>query len=204
MKLISPLTSPFGRKVRVVLAEKHIDYQLVEDSPLNPDNQIATLNPLGKVPVLLLDDGRPLYDSSVIVDYLDQISPVSKLIPAEHRQAINVKRWEALADGIADAAVLIVMEKRRPVEQQSADWIARQQAKIDRGLECVATDLADRKWCVGDAFTLADVAVGCMLGYLDLRFSELDWASRHPNLAELRTRLDVRASFGDTRPPLPV
>ncbi|MBM3116633.1 glutathione S-transferase [Jeongeupia naejangsanensis] len=201
MKLISSLTSPFGRKVRIVLAEKHIDYQLVEDSPHAADNQIAALNPLGKVPVLILDDGRPLYDSSVIVDYLDQISPVGKLIPAEHRQAIGVKRWEALADGITDAAILIVMESRRPAEQQSAEWVAKQQLKIERGLERVATDLADRKWCTGDAFTLADVAIGCMLGYLELRFPELQWAEHHPNLAGLRARLDARASFGDTRPP---
>ncbi|WP_432724106.1 glutathione S-transferase [Jeongeupia wiesaeckerbachi] len=201
MKLISSLTSPFGRKVRIVLAEKHIDYQLVEDSPHDPDNQIAAQNPLGKVPVLLLDDGKPLYDSSVIVDYLDQISPVGKLIPADHRQGISVKRWEALADGITDAAILVVMESRRPPAQQSAEWSAKQRAKVDRGLERVAADLAERKWCTGDSFTLADIAVGCMLGYLDMRFPDLQWTTLHPNLAELRARLDARPSFADTRPP---
>ncbi|SMC28812.1 glutathione S-transferase [Andreprevotia lacus DSM 23236] len=201
MKLYTSFTSPFGRKVRVVLLEKKIDCQLIEDVPNTPDSQIASVNPLGKVPVLILDDGKPLYDSSVIVDYLDHVSPVGKLLPAEHRQSVGVKRWEALADGIIDAAILVMNERRRPPAQQSGDWLTRQQQKIDQGLAGLSADLGEHKWCYGGHFSLADIAVGCCLGYLNFRFPELDWAERHPNLAGLYALLGERPSFQDTAPP---
>ena len=134
LKLIATSTSPYTRKVRIALAEKKIEYQLAEISPWTPDNPVLEWNPLGKVPVLILDDGTHLYDSRVIVEYLDTVSPVSRLIPEPSRQRIAVKRWEALADGICDAAVAIVLESRRPARQQSRDWIARQQQKLTAGV----------------------------------------------------------------------
>ncbi|WP_035059673.1 glutathione S-transferase [Andreprevotia chitinilytica] len=202
MKLYTSHTSPFGRKVRVVLLEKKIEFQWIEEQPNTPGSLIASLNPLGKVPALLLDDGKPLYDSSVIVDYLDQVSPVARLIPAEHRQAIGVKRWEALADGIVDAAVLAFLERRRPAAKQSEEWITRQLEKVDRGLFMLSADLSDRKWCFGGHFSLADIAVGCCLGYLNLRMPALGWADRHPNLAVLFEQLNQRPSFQETQPPV--
>ncbi|MFC7419941.1 glutathione S-transferase [Iodobacter arcticus] len=202
MKLITSYTSPFGRKVRIVLAEKRIEYQLIEDNPWSAESSISTLNPLGKVPVLLLDDGRTLYDSRVIVDFLDHSSPVGKLIPHDHRQAINTKRREVLADGISDAAVLIRLEQIRPPHLQSTEWIALQQNKIEHGLEHIASELDEKKWWGGDLFSLADVALGCTLAYLDFRLPELDWQSRHPSLAKFYSKLEERPSFTETAPPI--
>jgi glutathione S-transferase len=151
MKLIATLTSPYARKVRIALAEKKFEYALVEDSPWTPGNAVAAVNPLGKIPVLVLDDGTALFDSRVIVEYLDTVSPVSRLIPEPSRQRIAVKRLEALADGICDAAAAIVLERRRPAPQQSAEWIERQQRKIDLGVGVLAAEVAERPWCNGEA-----------------------------------------------------
>lgn len=200
MKLIASLTSPFARKVRVVLAEKHIDCELEVDIPWNEDSHVPDYNPLGKIPVLLLDDGTALYDSRVIVEYLDHASPVGRLLPQESHSRILVKRWEALADGVSDAVATIFLEKKRPEARQSADWILRQEKKVFRGLEVLAEELGEKTWCREDAFTLADISTGCALGYLDFRFPEIKWREAHPNLARLAARLAERASFGGTVP----
>ncbi|QDQ27812.1 glutathione S-transferase [Chitinimonas arctica] len=199
MKLIASLTSPYARKVRIVLQEKRIECPLTVDIPWNVDTQVPTVNPLGKVPVLILDDGSTLFDSRVIVEYLDHISPVAKLIPNDHRQAVQVKRWEALADGISDAAATIFVERKRPSAQQSPEWIDRQMAKIERGLQTLSDDLGERAWCV-ESYTLADIAVGSCLGYLDLRFAEIDWRVQYPNLAKLADKLAQRPAFAETMP----
>ena len=201
MKLIGSLTSPYVRKARIVLAEKHIDYEFVVDVPWSPETQVPTFNPLGKVPVLILDDGATIYDSRVIVEYLDTVTPVSRLIPEGNRQRISVKRWEALADGIVDAAALIFIERtQRAPEHQSADWIARQEQKIVRALEAMSEELGEKKWCTGDSMNLADIATGCALGYLDFRFSEIKWREMHPNLAKLADRLNELEPFKETAP----
>ena len=201
MKLIASLTSPYARKVRIALAEKKIEYELVEASPATPDSIVPSYNPLGKIPVLVLDDGTNLYDSRVIVEYLDTVSPVSRLIPEPSRQRIAVKRWEALADGICDAAVSIVVETKRPAKQQSRDWLDRQRSKVDRGITELASELGDKPWCNGEAYSLADIATGCALGYLDLRHPAIDWRGPYPNLVKLAEKLAKRQSFADTSPP---
>ena len=201
LKLIASKTSPYARKVRIALAEKKIEYQMVESSGWEPGNPVHAWNPLGKLPVLILDDGTHLYDSRVIVEYIDLVSPVSRLIPEPARQRIAVKKWEALADGICDAASAIVIERRRPADLQSDEWIARQRRKIDEGVAELAHELGERAWCHGEAYSLADIATGAALGYLDLRFAELDWRDLYPNLARLADKLDKRASFADTAPP---
>ena len=201
MKLIGSPTSPFTRKVRVVLAEKRIDYEFVLDPPNDPTTQVPTYNPLGKIPVLITDDGATIFDSRVIVEYLDSASPVARLIPDEIRQRIQVRRWEALADGCTDASVAVVAEKRRAANQQSANVIARQQGKIDRALAVMAEDLGARNWCSGETYSLSDIAVGCSLGYLDLRLPDLHWRKAYPNLSRLTERLAQRPSFKDTMPP---
>ena len=201
LKLIASSTSPFVRKVRIALAEKKIDCQVHEVSPWAPGNPVHAFSPLGRVPVLVLDDGMQLFDSRVIVEYLDTVSPVSRLIPEPSRQRILVRRWEALADGICDAALEIVVEGRRPARQQSREWIARQRLKVDAGVSELARELADKSWCNGDAYSLADIATGCALGYLDLRFPEIDWRGAHPNLVALAEKLAGRPSFADTAPP---
>lgn len=200
LKLIASKTSPYARKVRVALAEKKIEYQMVESSGAPADNPLHAWNPLGKLPVLILDDGTHLYDSRVIVEYIDLVSPVSRLIPEPARQRIAVKKWEALGDGICDAASLIVNERRRPANQQSGDWIARQRRKIDEGTGELARELGERAWCYGENYSLADIATGCALGYLDLRYAELDWRDLYPNLARLAEKLGKRVSFADTVP----
>jgi glutathione S-transferase len=162
---------------------------------------VPLFNPLGKVPVLELDDGMTLFDSRVIVEYLDNVSPVSRLLPEGNRQLILTRRWEALADGIIDSAVAIVLERRRPARQQSREWIERQQGKIDRGLATLAQDLGERPWCHAEAYSLADIAVGCCLGYLDFRFPEIEWKESYPNLKALQIKLEARPSFLDTVPP---
>jgi glutathione S-transferase len=198
LKLIASLTSPFVRKVRIALAEKKIEYQIHEVSPWAPGNPVHAFSPLGRVPVLVLDDGMQLFDSRVIVEYLDTVSPVSRLIPEPSRQRILVRRWEALADGICDAALEIVVEGRRPARQQSREWIARQRLKVDAGVSELARELADKSWCNGDAYSLADIATGCALGYLALRHPDIGWRDAYPNLARLTERLGKRPSFQDT------
>lgn len=201
MKLIASLTSPFARKVRVVLAEKKIDCPLELDMPWEANSKVSEYNPLGKVPVLLMDDGSSLFDSRVIVEYLDSISPVARLFPQERRQLIEARRWEALADGICDAAANIVIEQRRPATQQSADWISRQHDKITRGLNALSIELGERHWCCAETYGIADISVGCCLGYLDFRFKDLNWREQHPNLATLAEKLAPKPSFSDTLPP---
>ena len=200
MKLYASLTSPYARKVRVVLHEKRIECQLEPVNPWDADSPLPAVNPLGKVPVLMLDDGTALYDSRVIVDYLDSISPVSKLLADGARGTALIKRWEALADGLPDAGVAIMLERRRPAERQDAGWLKRQHDKLTAGLALMAADLTDRTWCHGNGFTLADITVGCTLGWLDLRLPWLDWR-QYPALTGHYERLMTRPSFADTCPP---
>ena len=201
LKLIASRTSPYARKVRIVLAEKKVECQVVETSPYEAGNPVHAWNPLGKLPVLILDDGTHLFDSRVIVEYIDLVSPVSRLIPEPARQRIAVKKWEALADGVNDATATIVLERKRPANLQSDEWIARQRRKVGEGVAEFARELGDRAWCYGESFSLADIAVGCALGYLDLRLRELDWRDLNPNLAKLADKLGKRPSFTDTAPP---
>ncbi len=205
IRLIGAVTSPYVRKVRVVLAEKKLDYRFVPENVLADDTQIAAANPLGKVPCLVMDGQDAIFDSRVIVEYLDTLSPVGKLIPASGRQRVEVKTWEALADGLLDASVLARLERTWPGrtdEQRSPAWIERQMRKVDDALAAMSAGLGDKPWCsAGVHLTLADIAVGCALGYLDFRFPELDWRARHANLARLLDeRLMQRASFAETVP----
>jgi glutathione S-transferase len=200
MKLVTSLTSPYGRKVRVVLLEKKIPFRLQVENPWDPASVVSSLNPLGKVPVLVLEDGASVFDSRVIVEYLDQVSPVGHLIPAEPKIRMGVRGVEALADGVTDAAVALFLERKRPPEQQSADWLMLQEKTLFRGLEALSEALGEKPWYIDKNMTLADIACGCTLGYLDLRFPEIDWRAAHPNLARLADMLATRASFMETVP----
>ncbi len=202
MKLVSSLTSPFGRKARIVLLEKKITFQLQIENPWLPDTPVPSFNPLGKVPVLVLEDGISVFDSRVIVEYLDHLTPVAHLIPSDPKSRMIVRGVEALADGVTDAAVLVFLEKKRPPEHQSADWLVLQERTLFRGMEALSEALGEKPWFLGNSMTLADVACGCMLGYLDFRFSEIDWRGAHPNLAKLADKLAARPSFVETVPVL--
>ena len=200
MKLLYTPNSPYARKVRIVALEKHIELHLEEVVLANPDCPVKNHNPLGKIPVLILDDGDDLYDSRVIVEYLDNRAPGTHLIPQDNTSKIATRRWEALSDGIADAAIAAMLEGRRPPEQQSQAIIDKQLDKVMRGLEVLNLDITKKKWCVNDTFSLADIALGCMLGYVDLRFKLLNWQDKCPNLAKHYGILVKRPSFKQTMP----
>jgi len=201
MKLIGSLTSPYVRKIRIVLAEKKIDYDLVLDSPWAEGSQAAALNPLGKVPVLVLDDDSTLFDSRVIAEYLDTVAPNNRLIPVSGRERISVKRWEALADGVLDAAVAALLESRRPDGERSPSWIDRQRGKVTQALRVMSDELGEQPWCHGNGISLADIAVGCTLGYICFRFGDIRWTEQYPNLARLYDKLMQRPAFAETVPP---
>ncbi|WP_341684744.1 glutathione S-transferase N-terminal domain-containing protein [Limnohabitans sp.] len=206
MKFIGAVTSPYVRKVRVVLAEKKLDYEFVTEDVWSADTRIAESNPLGKVPCLIMDGQEAMFDSRVIVEYLDTLSPVGKLIAPSGRPRAEVKTWEALADGLLDAAILARLEATWPGRtdsQRSPAWIDRQMGKIDEALAAMSRGLGDKAFCSGIYLSLSDIAVGCALGYLDFRFPQLDWRNRHPNLHKLMDKLMQRQSFIDTAPPSP-
>jgi glutathione S-transferase len=203
MKLIGAVTSPYARKVRIVMAEKKLDYAFVQEDVWAASSKIQDSNPLGKVPCLVMEGGEALFDSRVIVEYLDTLSPVGKLIPTMGREKAEVKTWEALADGLCDAAILARLEATwsgRTDAQRSQAWIDRQMGKIHASLKAMSQGLADRSFCAGTHFSLADVAVGCALGYLDFRFPQIDWREAYPSLAKLSGKLAARASFIETKP----
>jgi glutathione S-transferase len=204
MKLIGSLTSPYVRKVRIVMAEKKLDYEFVSEDVWSAGTTIAESNPLGKVPCLIMEGAESLYDSRVIVEYLDALSPVGKLIPGVGRERAGVKTWEALADGVLDAAILARLEATwagRSDAQRSSAWIERQLSKVHAALAAMAQDLGDQAYFAGVHLSLADISVGVALGYLDFRFPEIDWRSAHPNLQRLFDKLAQRPSFADTLPP---
>jgi glutathione S-transferase len=204
MKLIGSVTSPYVRKVRVVMAEKKLDFQFVVEDPWASD-AVQKSNPLGKVPCLVMEAGEAVFDSRVIVEYLDTMSPVGKLIPPSGRERIEVRTWEALADGMLDAAVAARLEATwagRSDEQRSPAWIERQMRAVDRAVKAMSQGLGDKPYCSGNHFTLADVAVGCALGYLTFRFKDIDWRGAYPNLGKLYTKLAARQSFIDSAPPV--
>lgn len=200
MKLIGSHSSPYARKVRIVLAEKKLDYQFVLEDVWSPNTGIKEFNPLGKVPCLIMDDGGAVFDSRVICEYLDGLSPNARLIPQDSRARIAVKTWEALADGLCDAAIAVRLESQRAADRQDPMSISRQMEKMDSALEAISNGLGDNPWCVGVNMTLADIAVGAALAYLDFRFPHIAWREQHPNLLRLQEKLEKRPSFIDTAP----
>ena len=203
MKLIGSKASPYVRKVRIVMVEKKLDFVLVSEDVWAAETTIAEVNPLGKVPCLIMEGGEALFDSRVIVEYLDTLSPVGKLIPSVGRERAEIKTWEALADGVLDAAILARLEAtwdgRAPSERSQA-WIDRQMGKIHSSLKAMGKGLGDKPFCAGIHLSLADIAVGCALGYLDFRFPEIEWRTGYPNLKKLQDKLMLRPSFADTQP----
>ncbi len=203
MKLIGSPNSPYVRKVRIVMAEKRLDYQFEHEDVWASDH-ILEANPLGKVPCLVMEGGEAVFDSRVIVEYVDTLSPVGRLIPERGRERAEVRPWEALGDGVLDAAILARLERTwvgRSDAQRSQGWIDRQMKKVQASLAAMSKGLGDKPWCSGIHFSLSDIAVGCALGYLDFRFAQINWRGEHPNLAKLHEKLAQRQSFIDTLPP---
>jgi glutathione S-transferase len=203
MKLLGSTSSPYVRKVRIVMAEKKLDYAFVIEDVWAADTRIAEANPLGKIPCLIMEGAEALFDSRVIVEYLDTLSPVGKLIPAVGRERAETKTWEALADGLLDASVLARLEATWPGRtkaQRSQAWIDRQLSKVQATVTAMSRGLGEKPFCGGIHLSLADIAVGCALGYLDFRFPQLDWRTDNPNLVRLYDKLMQRPSFADTMP----
>jgi glutathione S-transferase len=199
VKLYGSPGSPYARKVRIVLAEKQIPHEYEVQRGSAPGSPVLQFNPLGKVPTLVLDDGRGLYDSPVIVEYLDALGKGPRLIPEAPHERIEVKRWEALGDGIADASVNINHERREPAaKQKDPAWFQRQRDKVDRGLVAMEKELGQNQFCFGGRFTLADIAAGFALSYMDFAVPDIEWRKGHPALARLAERLFARPSFSTT------
>lgn len=197
MKILGSVTSPYVRKCRVVALEKKLECEFETIDVWSAAGEASLQNPLAKVPVLMLDDGC-IYDSRVIVEYLDGRAPTHKLIPDGNRERAEVRCLEALADGISDAAIAAMLEKKFHPEGPSQVVIDRQMRKVDQGLAALALALGKQQTFNGKGVTLADISVGVALDYLELRYADLGWKQQHPNLAEFHARMMERASFSAT------
>jgi len=195
MRLISATPSPYARKVRIALAEKGIPFALETEVPWDSTTTTPLYNPLEKLPVLIMEDGNSVYESSFILEYLEAKYPVPPMLPDTIDGKLAARQIEVLCDGICDAFVLLFFERHRAADHQSREWMARQQRKIDGGMAALARIAGDREYVVGDRFGLADIAAGTVTGYLSVRWSDYPWRARHPNLAALSDRLEQRESF---------
>ena len=204
MKLLSSTASPYTRKVRIVLAEKKIECEIQPVDVQPVENPVNAHNPLGKIPTLILDDGSALYDSRVIVEFLDGKSPIGRLIPEDLRERVAVRRWDALADGVLDAGLLVRYESLRDATERSNAWTDKQLARIRRGMAEMAGGLGERAWCHGERYSLADIALGCCLGWLGFRKpGDVDWHAQYPSLAKHYEKLMARPAFAETVPQVP-
>lgn len=199
-RLLSATPSPYARKVRITLAEKGIPFELLTEVPWDSDSSTPQYNPLEKLPVLLCDDGTSVYESRFILEWLEVKHPIPRLTPGDMDDILAVKRFEVLADGVCDAAVLLFWERAREPEKRSAEWAARQRRKVEGGLREISRLLGNGSYCVGESFTLADVSVGSLLRWLEIRAEDIPWRRDYPNLAALSDRLEQRASFRDSVP----
>lgn len=198
MKLrFSPL-SPYVRKVSVTLIETGLEDRVenILTNVWDPETDIADNNPLGKVPVLILDDGKVLYDSHVICEYLDSLHDGDKLFPQPGPARWQALRLHALGDGITDAGILTLLEGRRPEEFKYEKWIQRQTAAMLRGMDALENDLEN----LDAGFGIGQICVACSLGWLDFRFPDLGWRADHPGLADWLEGASERPSMMQTVP----
>jgi glutathione S-transferase len=200
MKLIGSLTSPFVRKIRIALIEKNIPFEMMIDMPMNADTKVANFNPLGKVPVLIGDNDSIWYDSDLLTEYLETLYPQVPLLPQDRRAALPVRQTMALADGVADAGVLIFLEKRRTADKQDAAWVARQRGKVERGIAALNELAKNKTYLHNNSFSAADIATVCILLWLEFRLPELQWRTQNSSLSALCNRLSERSSFAQTIP----
>jgi glutathione S-transferase len=199
MKLVGSKTSPFVRKVRVILAERDLAFEFLEESAWNKDTTVPRYNPLNKVPALVLDSGDSIYDSAVISEYLDAISG-GRFIPKDPQARALARRDEALGDGIAEAGIAAFLERKRDAARQDPAWIARQMDKVQAGIGAVATRLGSRECLNGSEMGVGDIACACALLWAEFRMPELRWRDANPGLAAWIARLESRPSFASTRP----
>ncbi|HEX9628250.1 MAG TPA: glutathione S-transferase N-terminal domain-containing protein [Acidiferrobacterales bacterium] len=199
MKLYGSLTSPYVRKVRIVLREKDIPCEFIVQGPSDPGSRVPALNPLGKVPVLERDDGEVLFDSPLICEYLDSLKG-EPLVPASGEPRWQVLRWQALSQGILDAVVLRMLELRRFPDKQLPEAVSKQEVKVAQALAYADRGLPAGQYLVGDRFSLADIAMATAFDYMDFRYAH-DWRKRHPRLGEWHAAINRRPGFRETLPP---
>lgn len=200
MKLIGSYTSPFVRKISVILLEKGITFEFINEMPYNAENGVAKYNPLGKVPALVTDDGECWYDSPLIAQYIELLDIAPALVPREAKAALRMRQLESLADGIMDAGLVSVREQARPAAQQSPDELVRQREKITRALDALEAYAADGT-LKADELNLATIAAACAVGYLNFRRVSPGWCATRPHLVKLVEALFQRDSFARTEPP---
>jgi glutathione S-transferase len=200
MKLVIARPSPYARKARIALLEKGIAFETIVENPWQPETTVPNVNPLGKVPALILDGGRVIHDSKVIVEYLETLGAPPDLIPKSPDLRVAHKQLEAIADGVCDAVVLITLELARAPELRSVDWIERQRQKVVAGVTELARLLGNGEWFTSAGFGLGEIATVCALDYIDLRLPAFDWRPTGASLANLHARLSVRPSFAQTKP----
>ena len=200
MKLIGSYTSPYVRKISVILLEKGIPFEFVNDPLTAAGSKVTEFNPLGKVPALLTDEGEVFYDSPIIVQYLELLNIAPTLLPWEPLEALRVKQIAALADGVTDAAVALVLENRRDASQRNEQWLIRQRGKVLRGLDQLEKYASEGQRLNGESLNVADISVACTLGYLNFRHIAPGWCVERPTLIKLVERLFARESFARTRP----
>jgi len=201
MKLIGSYTSPFVRKISVILLEKGIVFEFINHTPWAEDSQVPHYNPLGKVPALIDERGLTWYDSSVIAQVIELRDEAPALLPDDALRALQVRQLAKLADGINDAAVTIVREQMRPGAQQSEEVLLRNREKIQRGLDALEAAAAQAELINTGTLNLADIATGCMIGYLNFRRVLPNWCVNRPALVKLAETLFQRESFARTVPP---
>ena len=202
LRLISATPSPYARKVRIALLEKNIAFELVTEVPWDSTTQTPQYNPLEKLPILILDNGKSVYESHYILEFVEaKYTDAPWLLPKDDVDgALFAKQVEVVADGICDALVLLFFEKQREDGKRSEEWMARQRRKVDGGLKALADWIGAKEFFVDDAFSLADIAAGSVLGYLRVRFPEHPWREAYPHLARYSEDLEERQSFKDTIP----
>lgn len=179
MKLIGSYTSPFVRKISILLLEKGITFEFVNELPYNAENGVAQYNPLGKVPALVTDDGEYWFDSPIIAEYIERLDIAPAMLPREPLASLKVRQLEALADGIMDAGLVSVREQARPAAQQSETELLRQREKINRSLDALEGYLVDGT-IKPDTVDLATIAIACAVGYLNFRRVSPGWCVSRP------------------------
>lgn len=200
LRLIGSTTSPYTRKVRIVMAEKKIEYQFDIENVWDSQTTITRFNPLGKIPCVVMEDETAIYDSRVIVEYLDTLTPVSKLIPSTGKERVVVRTWESLADGLSEAAISARLEQTwsgRADTQRCQAWVTHHLVKVQNALRAMSDGLGEKSWCVGNNYSLADISVCVALAYLDLRFPAINWRD-NINLEKLFDKVSQKQSFIDT------
>ncbi len=200
MKLIGSYTSPYVRKISVMLLEKGIAFDFVNDPPAGPDSKVTQFNPLGKVPALVTDEGEIFFDSPIIVQFIELLNVSPTLLPWQPLEALRVRQIEALADGVTDAAVALVLESKRDADKRNEAWVIRQREKLLRGLDALEQHAKNRTLLNGESLNVADIAVACCIGYLNFRRVAPGWCVEHPTLISLVERLFQRESFAQTTP----